>query len=127
MNGYMSGEIWVIEYYKHPAPLALRSEDADSHDLLFAQPSINCPNVASSDSVYSPLSYRAHGLRRSNTHESARSRCGYRSLIVPYSRTSVLMPNQPAKPVWRIVRVNYPPLSCMATIVGACRVTDEPG
>jgi hypothetical protein len=33
-------ETWVIEYYKHPAPLALRSEDADSNDLLFAQPSI---------------------------------------------------------------------------------------
>jgi hypothetical protein len=29
-------EIGVIEYYKHPAPLALRSADADSHDLLFA-------------------------------------------------------------------------------------------
>jgi hypothetical protein len=23
--------------------------------------------------------------------------------------------------------VTYPPLSCFATIVGACRVTDEPG
>jgi hypothetical protein len=33
-------ETWVIEYYKHPAPLALRSDDADSNDLLFAQPSI---------------------------------------------------------------------------------------
>jgi hypothetical protein len=35
-------ETWVIEYYKHPVPLALRSEDADSHDLLFAQPSLTC-------------------------------------------------------------------------------------
>jgi hypothetical protein len=29
-------EIWVIEYYKHPAPLALRSDDADSNELLSA-------------------------------------------------------------------------------------------
>jgi hypothetical protein len=32
-------EIWIIEYYKHPAPLALRSENIDSHDLLFAHSS----------------------------------------------------------------------------------------
>jgi hypothetical protein len=32
-------ETWGIEYYKHPAPLALRSEDADSNELLFAQSS----------------------------------------------------------------------------------------
>jgi hypothetical protein len=32
-------ETWVIEYYKHPAPLALRSKDADSNELLFAQSS----------------------------------------------------------------------------------------
>jgi hypothetical protein len=30
----------VIEYYKHPAPSALWSEDADSIELLFVQPSI---------------------------------------------------------------------------------------
>jgi hypothetical protein len=29
-------ETWVIEYYKHIAPLELRSEDADSNELLFA-------------------------------------------------------------------------------------------
>jgi hypothetical protein len=34
-------ETWLIEYYKHPAPLALRSDDADSNELLFAQPSAN--------------------------------------------------------------------------------------
>jgi hypothetical protein len=34
-------ETWVIEYYKHPAPLALWSEDADSNDLLFVQLSSN--------------------------------------------------------------------------------------
>jgi hypothetical protein len=33
-------EIGVIEYYKHPAVLALRSENVDSPDLLFAH-SIN--------------------------------------------------------------------------------------
>jgi hypothetical protein len=27
----------VNEYYKHPAPLGLWSDDADSNDLLFAQ------------------------------------------------------------------------------------------
>jgi hypothetical protein len=32
-------ETWVTEYYNHLAPLALRSDDADSNDLLFAQPS----------------------------------------------------------------------------------------
>jgi hypothetical protein len=37
-----AGETWVIEYYKHPAPPALRSEDADSNELLFVQPSIKC-------------------------------------------------------------------------------------
>jgi hypothetical protein len=35
-------ETWVIKYYKHPAPMALRSDDVDSNDLLFAQPSVNC-------------------------------------------------------------------------------------
>jgi hypothetical protein len=34
-------ETWVIEYSKHPAPLALRSEDADYNELLFVQPSLN--------------------------------------------------------------------------------------
>jgi hypothetical protein len=32
-------ETWVIEYYNHPAPPALRSDDADSNDPLFAHPS----------------------------------------------------------------------------------------
>ncbi len=34
-------ETLVIEYYKYPAPLALRSENTDSNYLLFAQSSFN--------------------------------------------------------------------------------------
>jgi hypothetical protein len=46
MKAYMSllrssGD-WVIDYYKYPAPLALRSDDADSKEL-FLQPSDNSP------------------------------------------------------------------------------------
>jgi hypothetical protein len=37
-------ETWVNEYYNHPAPLALRSDDADSNGLLFEQPSFKFPS-----------------------------------------------------------------------------------
>jgi hypothetical protein len=30
-------EMWVIEFYIHPAPLALRTDNVDSNDLIFAQ------------------------------------------------------------------------------------------
>jgi hypothetical protein len=33
-------EMWENEFYKHPAPLALRTDNVDSDDLLFAQASI---------------------------------------------------------------------------------------
>jgi hypothetical protein len=32
-------EVWMIECYKYSAPLALRCEDIDSNDLLFAHSS----------------------------------------------------------------------------------------
>jgi hypothetical protein len=35
-------EVWMIECYKYSAPLALRCEDIDSNDLLFAHSSRNC-------------------------------------------------------------------------------------
>jgi hypothetical protein len=34
-------EVWMIECYKYSAPLALRREDIDSNDLLFAHSSNN--------------------------------------------------------------------------------------
>jgi hypothetical protein len=33
-------EMWESEFYKHPAPLALRRDNVDSDDLLFAQSSV---------------------------------------------------------------------------------------
>jgi hypothetical protein len=32
-------EMWENEFYKHPAPLALRTDNVDSNDLLFAHSS----------------------------------------------------------------------------------------
>jgi hypothetical protein len=46
-------EIWMIEYYKRPAPLALKPDNADSSDLLFAHSSI----------IYFPIT-----LMSANTH-----------------------------------------------------------
>jgi hypothetical protein len=43
-------ETWVIEYYRHPAPLALWSDDADCNDPLFAQPSDNSPDSMEEES-----------------------------------------------------------------------------
>jgi hypothetical protein len=34
-------EIWMIECYKYSAPLALRSENIDSNDFLFAHSSFD--------------------------------------------------------------------------------------
>jgi hypothetical protein len=34
-------EMWESEYYKHPAPLALRTDNVDSNDLLFGHSSVN--------------------------------------------------------------------------------------
>jgi hypothetical protein len=44
MNVYMSSgacEMWENEFYKHPAPLALRTDNIDFNDLLFAHSSNN--------------------------------------------------------------------------------------
>jgi hypothetical protein len=38
-------EVWMIECYKYSAPLALRCEDIDSNDLLFAHSSIIIPGI----------------------------------------------------------------------------------
>jgi hypothetical protein len=32
-------EVWEKEFYKHSAPLALRTDNVDSNDLLFARSS----------------------------------------------------------------------------------------
>jgi hypothetical protein len=66
---------WVIEYYRHPAPPALRSEDADSNDLLFAQSSINCPLFARATScainTYGPvLPATCNSLRTAKTFDT---------------------------------------------------------
>jgi hypothetical protein len=34
-------EMWENEFYKHPAPLALRTDNIDFNDLLFAHSSNN--------------------------------------------------------------------------------------
>jgi hypothetical protein len=34
-------EMWENEFYKHQAPLALRTDNIDFNDLLFAHSSIN--------------------------------------------------------------------------------------
>jgi hypothetical protein len=33
--------MWENEFYKHPAPLALRTDNIDFNDLLFAHSSVN--------------------------------------------------------------------------------------
>jgi hypothetical protein len=66
-------EMWENEFYKYPAPLALRTDDVDSNDLLFAQSSFNSrgnvnntphPNVIRSSEVFKQV--RSWRNQRSN-------------------------------------------------------------
>jgi hypothetical protein len=41
--------MWENEFYKHPAPLALRTDNVDSNDLLLAHPSFHQDEVQYSD------------------------------------------------------------------------------
>jgi hypothetical protein len=60
-------EMWENEFYKHPAPLALRTDNVDSDDLLFANSSNNSVRILALSSV-SPeeKTRRGHLLRRVN-------------------------------------------------------------
>jgi UDP-3-O-[3-hydroxymyristoyl] glucosamine N-acyltransferase len=48
-------EVWMIECYKYPAPLALRCEDIDSNDLLFAHSSLQYIEVFPMKSMINSL------------------------------------------------------------------------